>query len=55
MISQKKKARNGWRALIAGLTSQSCDLERTPAIAVSNLPLNMYCYMGTCLNAFDFQ
>jgi hypothetical protein len=37
MFSQKKKARNGWRALIAGLAKQSCDLERTPAIAVSNL------------------
>jgi hypothetical protein len=36
-FAQNKKARNGWRALIPRLTNQSWNLERTPAIAVSNL------------------
>jgi len=32
---KNKKARNGWRALIAGVSMHAGQSERTPAIAVS--------------------
>jgi hypothetical protein len=53
LFAQNKKARSGWWALIAGLTKQSCNLERTPAVAVSNLSFEHVLLHGELAGLFS--